>query len=319
MTQAKRGVLGDATPLTGDGLLGGRTETIIDQSPPRPQASVYGTGTVKRDRRTKERIAQLDRQIVDVLRADHPQSVRHVFYRMTNPRLPEPVEKSGRGYRHVQERLKILRRNGTVPYRWISDSSRMGYHTATYRDAAHFLKQVKGLYRADLWKNSPHHIEVWVESRSIAGVLIDLCEELAVSLYPCGGFASITSAYEAADQINDAYDECRYVVLYIGDYDPAGVLIDKALETELRKHLNHGIDLDFIRVGITPEQIDDYDLPAKPRKAEDKRSLEVTETVEAEAMPAETLREFCARRSNPISTPTQWRSRWRRKNPSLCC
>jgi hypothetical protein len=32
-----------------------------------------------------------------VLAADHPQSVRHCFYRMTDPRLPEPVEKSDRG------------------------------------------------------------------------------------------------------------------------------------------------------------------------------------------------------------------------------
>ena len=96
-------------------------------------------------------------------------------------------------------------------------------------------------------------------------------------------------AYEAANQINLAYDACSYVVLYVGDYDPAGVLIDKALEAELRKHLNPGIDLNFIRVGITPEQIDDYDLPTKPRREGDKRSLEVTETVEAEAMPAETL------------------------------
>jgi hypothetical protein len=256
------------------------------------KTELYRTGTIKRDRRTKERIAQLDKQIAEVVEADNPQSIRHVFYRMTDPRLPEPVEKSDRGYRHVQERLKILRRNGIVPYGWISDSSRMGYHTATYRNAAHFLRQVKGLYRADLWKDSPYHVEVWVESRSIAGVLIDLCEELAVSLYPCGGFASITSAYEAADQINDNYHEISYVVLYVGDYDPAGVLIDKALEAELRQHLNSGIDLDFVRVGITPEQIREYDLPTKPRKATDKRSLEITRTVEAEAMPAETLREI---------------------------
>ena len=43
--------------------------------------------TIKRDRRTKTRMAQLDEQIIAVLREDHPQSVRHVFYRMTDPRL----------------------------------------------------------------------------------------------------------------------------------------------------------------------------------------------------------------------------------------
>ena len=74
------------------------------------QKSIYRTRTIKR-RRTKAEIEQLDRQIIDVLRFDHPQSVRHVFYRMTNPRLPEPVEKSDKtGYRHTQDRIKKLRR-----------------------------------------------------------------------------------------------------------------------------------------------------------------------------------------------------------------
>src|SRR5262245_15412680 len=95
-----------------------------------PEA-VYGASTIKRDRRTKARVDQLDRQIKDVLREDHPQSVRHVFYRMTDPRLPEPVEKSDRGYRHVQRRIVEMRRAGALSYRWISDASRQGYHTST--------------------------------------------------------------------------------------------------------------------------------------------------------------------------------------------
>jgi hypothetical protein len=110
----------------------------------------YGARSIKRERRTRARIDQLDEQISDVLRADHPQSVRHVFYRMTNPRLPEPVEKSERGYRHVQRRLTELRRQGVVPYGWITDATRRGYFTTTYEDAADFVRRVHGLYRADL-------------------------------------------------------------------------------------------------------------------------------------------------------------------------
>lgn len=46
----------------------------------------------------------------------------------------------------------------------------------------------------------------------------------------------------------------------------------------------------FTRIAINADQIRWYDLPAKPRKATDRRSLEIAETVEAEAMPARTLR-----------------------------
>lgn len=68
--------------------------------------------TLKRIRRTDAQLEQLDAQIIAILKEDHPQSVRHVFYRMTDPRLPEPVEKSDKGYRHVQERCVKLRRAG---------------------------------------------------------------------------------------------------------------------------------------------------------------------------------------------------------------
>lgn len=252
---------------------------------------IYRAGTLKRERRTAAAIDQLDQQIIDVLAEDHPQSVRHVFYRMTNPRLPEPVEKSDRGYRHVQDRLKKLRRNGRVPYGWIADATRRGYHTTTYDDAGQFLRTMAGLYRGDLWASSPYYVEIWCESRSIAGVIQDTCEELAVSLYPCGGFSSMTLAYEAAQTINwQCRDGKTCLIYYIGDYDPAGVLIDQALEKELREHLDAYNTMCFYRLGITPAQITEYDLPTKPRKATDRRAKHVTETVEAEAMPANVLR-----------------------------
>lgn len=256
---------------------------------------VYRARTIKRERRTRARLLQLDAQILEVLRQDHPQSVRHVFYRMTDPRLSEPVEKSERGYRHVQDRCVKLRRAGLLPYGWITDATRRGYFTPTYRTAGDFLRSVAGQYRADLWQQSGWYPEVWVESRSIAGVIQDDCEELAVSLYPAGGFSSITLAYEAAQWINAENDGKPVRIFYIGDYDPAGVLIDVALERELRKHLKPTIELSFIRLGITAAQIITLDLPCKPRKAGDRRSVHIESTVEAEAMPARDLRDLLRR------------------------
>jgi hypothetical protein len=211
----------------------------------------YRTRTIKR-RRTKAEIEQLDAQILDVLRADYPQSVRHVFYRMTDPRLPEPVDKTEQGYRHVQDRCVKLRRSGRLRYSWITDATRRGYFTATYGSPGEFLDSVAHLYRADLWRWSDTYCEVWTESRSIAGVVEGDCRELAVSLYPAGGFSSITLAYEAASEINDEVeaDGKRVSIFYIGDYDPAGVLIDVALERELRQHLGPDVDLDFRRLAI---------------------------------------------------------------------
>ena len=240
-----------------------------------------------RNRPTKLQQAVLDDQILEVLGEDHPQSVRHVFYRLTDPRLAEPVDKSDHGYKRVQRRCLALRRSGRMPYTWISDSTRRGYHVATFNGPGDFIRRYAGLYRAHLWTAEQPHVEVWVESRSLAGVLVDTCRDLAVSLYPSGGFTSATLAYEAARAI-DQRERDRAVVLYIGDHDPAGVLIDQSIEAELRSHL--ATPLEFHRLAVNEAQIDQLDLPTKPRKATDRRRLDIAETVEAEAIPAALMR-----------------------------
>lgn len=252
--------------------------------------TVYQPSTIKRARRTREQVAQLDDQIVGVLREDHPQSVRHVFYRMTDPRLPEPVEKSEHGYRHVQHRIAELRRRGGLAYSWITDATRRGYHVATFDGEADFLRSMSRHYRADVWREASVYCEVWTESRSIAGVIEADCKRLAVSLYPAGGFTSMTLAFEAAEQIKMLSAGRPAVIFYIGDYDPAGVLIDVDIRNKLREHIGSEVYIDFRRIGITPEQIATFDLPTKPRKAGDRRALHVLNTVEAEAMPAHILR-----------------------------
>lgn len=253
---------------------------------------LYRAGTIKRNRRTASQLDILDEQIIAVLREDHPQSVRHVFYRMTNPRLEQPVEKSDKGYRHVQERCVKLRRNSRVPYDWIADMSRRGYFVQTFSGAGDFLRRMNGMYRADLWCDADYRCEVWTESRSIASVLIDDCRELAVDLYPCGGFSSLSFIHEAAQFHNQSDDARPLVVQCIGDYDPAGVMIDVCLQREMREHLRSDIELIFERIGINEDQIAEYDPPEKPRKVGDKRAQHIKTTVEAEAMPAGELRQM---------------------------
>ena len=207
-------------------------------------------------RRTAAQVEQLERQIVEVLEEDNPQSVRHVFYRMTDPRLPEPVEKTEAGYRQVQQRLALMRRSGHIPYEWIVDATRNGSHVSTFSSPGEFLQRVTSLYRGDPWDESDHYCEVWTESRSLAGVVQGLCRELAVSLYPAGGFASLSLLYDAAQYIEQqASEKESAIVFYVGDYDPAGVLIDQSIEQELREHLPDDFPLEFNRIAVNADQV----------------------------------------------------------------
>jgi hypothetical protein len=197
---------------------------------------------------------------------------------------------SDRGYRHVQARCVALRRSGELPYGWFADLSRRGYFVNTFSSASDFVNRMKGLYRADIWRDADSRCEVWAESRLIASVILEDCEQLAVDLYPCGGFSSLSFVYEVAESLNNSDDDRPMQVFYIGDFDAAGVLIDVSLERELRLHLRSDIALTFERIGINLNQIAKYDLPTKPRKESDRRSLHIDCAVEAESLPAKILR-----------------------------
>ncbi len=241
----------------------------------------------ERRRRTKAQIAQLRRQMYEVLEQDHPQSVRHVFYRMTDPRLPEPVEKSEAGYTTVQRQLVTMRREGMIPYGWLTDATRWGHFIETYGNATDALEQAARFYRRDIWARQPVYVEVWCESRSIAGIIHEETTRYAVPLYPSGGFASLSLIHSAAEYIRATANNRPVHILYIVDYDSAGVLIDKKIEEGLKEHIDD-IDLTFDRIAITKHQIELMRLPTKPTK--DRRGGFDDDTVEAEAMPAAEMR-----------------------------
>lgn len=250
------------------------------------------------DRWPDARLKALESVILDVLREDWPQSLRHVFYRCVDPRLPVYVSKDDSGYQRVGRAVKLMRRRGALPYTWIADYSRSAYRVDTYDGAADFIRRTHGLYRQSLWETeSPYRVEVWCESQSIASVIAPVCAESAVALYPSRGDSSDSFVYAGAVQIADYIRRGRGVaVLYVGDYDPSGVGIEDVLESKLKEHVEReGADpgrFAVYRLAVTPQQIADWNLPTRPRKPTDRRRPDVAVSVEAEAIPAGVMRDL---------------------------
>ena len=81
-------------------------------------------------------------------------------------------------------------------------------------------------------------------------------------------------------------------MLHCGDYDPSGLSIVDSLAadvTALVEGINYRQDVEFRRIVVTPEQIDAYQLPSAPQKATDNRGGWMDATVQAEALPPDTL------------------------------
>ena len=235
----------------------------------------------------------LDQAILDVLEEDHPQSVRHTFYRLVDVTKTVHVDKTENGYAVIMRRISKMREEGRLPWNYIVDLSRAAYRYAGFDgDDDDFIASAQSLYRRNYWQGTVIHIECWCESRSIASVLQQECGWAGIDLYPAGGFSSSTFIHRAAVQIAKSKKQVCFIE-YVGDFDPSGALIFEDLEAKMRRYLDSlgwNGNLYFNRIAINEEQIAEHNLPTKPRKASEKRRPDIMATVEAEAMPAGVLR-----------------------------
>src|SRR4029077_12412774 len=83
-----------------------------------------------RERRTKDEIEAIRKKICAILKADHPQTVRQVFYQLVARGVIEKTEKEYQST--VIRLLSEMRLAGRIPWSWIIDESRRTINTRTF-------------------------------------------------------------------------------------------------------------------------------------------------------------------------------------------
>ncbi len=199
------------------------------------------------------------------------------------------VEKTHNEYRAVQRRLVWLRRQGAIPYSWITDSTRYilhdGYISSSLEDA---LERTITHYRRDLWVNTPDYVEIWAESDAVDGVLNREANRWGAPVAVFRGYSSISFLNTLAEQFE--IKNRPAFVYHFGDWDPSGRDIFDVAVRDVKKDAPTS-DVHFERVAVTPEQIRDWQLLTSPPKKSDSRSKGFEGgVVEIEAIPPAQLR-----------------------------
>jgi hypothetical protein len=217
-------------------------------------------------------------------------TIRHLFYRLVGL---GKIEKTERAYKSVCGHLSHWRKSGAVPWYAFSDSTRWHIRPPMFGGIADALRRTKETYRRDLWATQPYYVEVWVEKDAIAGLIDDVTREFCVPLFVCRGFASLSSLYNASMTFKNVQEQGKTVILYhLGDYDPSGHAAADAIEKTFEDDFD--VAVNFERIAILPEHIEEFDLPTRPTKESDSRSRNWTgsECVELDSMPPAKLREL---------------------------
>lgn len=246
---------------------------------------VYGTSAIKRTRRTRDEIEDIEDAICDLLDDYHPMTIRQLYYQLVTTGA---IPKTEAEYRTTTRLALNLRRNGTIPYSCIADNTRWMRKPRSFTGMEAMLDFSLETYRRALWIDQPVYVEVWLEKDALAGVLYEVTSRWDVPLMVSRGYASETYLYEAAQAIINAGKPAY--LYYFGDYDPSGLNIPEVIERRLRGFAPD-CEIHFKRMAVLPEQITEWHLPTRPTKKSDTRSRGFRgESVEVDAIPPAILR-----------------------------
>ena len=244
--------------------------------------SLYEASLIKRKRRTAVEVYSLYSAVVDILNEyDEAITIRHLFYRLESKQIIAKDEKS---YNHLVSHLGKWRVNGSIPFDRFVDGTRWHYGVDTFDNAAEALEESIRSYRKNLWRTQEYYVEVWCEKEAIASMVKPVADRWSLKTFVCRGFNSLSGSASAANQFLEAYWKGkRPVILYLGDHDPSGLCIDQSLMKHLSyfdiipknelgiEHVTVADRVEFVRVAILPEQIEEFDLPTRPVKRSDTR------------------------------------------------
>lgn len=248
---------------------------------------IYGSRPTRRRRRSKADIAVIKRALYKAARINRPATCRQLFYQLVNQGV---IEKTEAEYKAVIRLLTKMRKDGSLPYRWIADNSRWMRKPESFNNIQAALEDSIEYYRRSLWRDADAYVEIWLEKEALSGVLYPVTSEWDVPLMVTRGYPSLSFLYEAADVIGNL-DKPAYLY-YFGDRDPSGVDIPRHVEESICE-LAPDAELYFEHVAVTLEQIEQWNLPTRPTKKTDVRSKNFEgESVEVDAIDPDILREL---------------------------
>jgi hypothetical protein len=255
--------------------------------------SEVGARTIKRrGRRTKAEMEALRETLYQIVAQNAPATVRGIFYLASSAGVVPKTENEG--YRPVQRELLKMRREGLIPWGWITDGSRSRFGDERYGGLEAYARQVAANYRRDYWHDSEEFVEVWLKKEALRGVISPVViKEFGLDLYVTKGQPSVSYLYDAAEAIiSDGRPTYVYV---LADWDPGGLRIFDRIKEELIGFVGDAADLYVRRLALTPYQIDLHGLPTRPGKEKDPNAADFARRfgdrcVELDAMPPNTLR-----------------------------
>jgi hypothetical protein len=190
---------------------------------------------------------------------DTPPTLRQVFYRLV---AAAHISNTESAYKILSDKTAKGRRDGSFPP--LSDGTRRISKPVSYRDATHALDTLAERFRLDRVSTQTSQLWLFLEKSTLETIALSAVHDFGVPVVAVRGYGSQTILDDAKRAM--LLDGRPVEVLYVGDFDPSGVDIDR----DIKKRL--GLDFPFTRIAVTEDQITDLDLTPMPGKTTDSRA-----------------------------------------------
>jgi hypothetical protein len=240
-------------------------------------------------------------------------TLRQLFYRLV---ADQTLRNTRSEYGQLSAKTAQARRDGWFPALMDRTRDIERWHPifTSPGEAKSWLQQ---RYRRDRTEGQTHSIYLAVEKAGIVNQLDEwFGRQYGIPILPLGGYSSQTFVDEVVEDvetwpanfIEDSHLVRPSVLIYAGDFDPSGEDIDRDFQDRTSCWDN------YHRVALSPEQVEEYDLPPAMGKATDSRASQFIARhgelvqVELDAIPPDTLRDLYWEKINEYWDMDTWQA-----------
>lgn len=199
-------------------------------------------------------------------------TVRQLYYQLVGKGILNTEGNNEQSYKMIVRLIKNAREAGLIDWQVIEDRTRNlkgNIHWSTPKEALQFILKS---YNIDLWQNQKYRLEVWIEKDALVNVISKVCSTYDVPFFSCRGFSSASEIWQAGYIRFKQYiekDKQMPVILHLSDLDPSGIAMTKDIKDRINLYSTY--DIKVLRLGLSYEQIQQYNLPPNYAKFSDTR------------------------------------------------
>ncbi len=220
---------------------------------------------------TLELIETVNQIVEDYSAQGYDLTLRQVYYQCVSRDIIPNNEKS---YDKLGRIIGDARMAGLIDWNAIVDRTRTLRGNNHWNAPSEIMLSAAANFAVDKWSKEygqDYRPEVWVEKDALVGVVGRVCEELDVNYFSCRGYTSLSEMWTASQRLLRYRKQGQKpFIIHLGDLDPSGIDMSRDITDRLETFTRRS--LEFKRIALNADQVEQYNPPPNPAKLSDSRA-----------------------------------------------